>query len=833
MAVDSKTDNRNEFAQGRAAYRPAFPSYKVFIYGQDVTEDVVDVRPNHAGGSAERSTGSCSFTLVNPNDKYIVTPTDVEVIAQAMENPRDQAEIRLGILNSDARSRYESLENDPDSFTTKDEELLQTEQRQLSEELEDMRQRDAGRYEVDWTEKYDSSSMKSIVYAKKSSYTTYIDPVKNPETDEITFEGGSYADYPYQAGDCIFHPNDDVRVAFRDPFDPRVWYWMFSGFMDSFTENKNENNVSTVNITCTDVLKVARYSLVFSPSIFDEDPTNEDAAQRGVTAHKEPFAGFTPWEVLESLFFGSKSLETFVSPSTISQVARMDPTELVIFLEKHGQLDQSELVKFYGTDDAASYSPDQVHFGNSVSGSVIGDLRSRVSTYMEREKTSKIRELQLPGISHPDGTKPKRRSDKIGIHAYFIGEMDDNDAAIGQRLKNFHEWNEILHHRVRKEDLRDLVLPSKQGGASSGFGMSPEEIVTAIGTNIEDYPVGGGRVFYAVRSQLTDRLSGSAFDKAFGGLITAHAEFRDRLSFLFDMAERIDHRFYATPKGDIVFEQPFYDNDVADMVEEESLEEGIDKSDSRAQSSTEVFGQEYDGKYDDISAMTEFEGDSRAVVSSGYDGQRNTSQYKDGDTDSSYFRKFDYLRAFTIEEDETYSFSNTSTDSGVVTFYRCTRKLVDNYSDLNNPDLVRYSYAQLYSLQKILGTRMAEGDTWGFVSSHADAREFSALMLNRLNAEQRNIGINIIPSFGLMVNRPIFWRARMYQGNIVSLQHSIVWDSDASTTVNINQVRGWDGTRDEQGRQRFKHFGNANRPFNWAAFTKQDRTNTNSRRGGR
>jgi hypothetical protein len=66
-----------------SSVRVAFPGYRVFIFGYEVTDDVVEVRVNNSGGSAERTAGTCSFSLVNPQDKYILNYSDMIYIGKS------------------------------------------------------------------------------------------------------------------------------------------------------------------------------------------------------------------------------------------------------------------------------------------------------------------------------------------------------------------------------------------------------------------------------------------------------------------------------------------------------------------------------------------------------------------------------------------------------------------------------------------------------------------------------------------------------------------------------------------------------------------------------
>ena len=59
--------------------RHAFPAYKVFIFGTEVTEDDLDVEVQYNSG---RAPNTCSITLANDLDKYIMTTQDLKVLYQ-------------------------------------------------------------------------------------------------------------------------------------------------------------------------------------------------------------------------------------------------------------------------------------------------------------------------------------------------------------------------------------------------------------------------------------------------------------------------------------------------------------------------------------------------------------------------------------------------------------------------------------------------------------------------------------------------------------------------------------------------------------------------------
>src|SRR4030042_439392 len=67
-------------------YRAAFPAFRIFIFGQEVSGDVAEVRVNQSGGSQDRSPSTCSFSLVNVSDKYILDHDDMIAISNSRDN---------------------------------------------------------------------------------------------------------------------------------------------------------------------------------------------------------------------------------------------------------------------------------------------------------------------------------------------------------------------------------------------------------------------------------------------------------------------------------------------------------------------------------------------------------------------------------------------------------------------------------------------------------------------------------------------------------------------------------------------------------------------------
>ncbi len=813
-------DLAQEAMSGGSVIRNMFPAYRVFIYGKEVTNDVLAVRVNQAGGSIERTAGSCSITLSNNDDRYIITHNDMIAIAQSIAdyNKYIDGTIKKSEYNSvdDFQHMNQDYLDSLEAGVGNDNQGMDATNEALRKELLNYSEEEQSRLSIAFDAETPWGEIKKEVISDKLGYKGMVNPTSE-ESELVKYPGGIVHDYLFQEGDCIFHANDPVRVAFRDPFDSRVWYWMFAGFKTTHTEDADVNKSSVVTITCTDVTKMARYALVqLSTGLMDrnvEEVIKEElstVASSGVIPFQEIFEGFTILEILETIFFGSESTTKLVEEAVMREVAGMDAADKFNYLINSVHMSPEEI--FYGTTEQ---NPDKVEedFSNYISNTYNG----QIIEHKRRDKLDRLDKLNMEAVCSPRRVKFKRRDNKIGVNYYYYQyneeEVYEQDKALGTGIKDLNEWNEIIHHRVREMDLVEML--NREESLPAGIPATPttDDIITAIGTNTKSYPVGAGRVFYFAPSTLNTNL-GDVLDRGMGSISSMHSHFRDRLSYIFDLATNIDFRFYATPKGDVVFEMPFFDFDPNDFTGKYGISDKDDVNKKLSHNYMDLFGKSYDGKYDDVEALTEMSFEALKAGS-------NIEIYN-------YEKEaiFDYARHFTIEEHEQTGFSNTSTDEGVLTAYRAQPNWFKNQEAMNNMDK-KYQIASIKELIPTLGLRIDDGSIWGFLVGDRAAQFFCALMLNRANAEARNLSVPILPEFGMMVNRPLFWRKRNYYANIVSLQHSIVWNSNIDTTANFNQIRGWGGRMDENGKPIYKHFGGGNRPYNLAELLKQSKSSDN------
>jgi hypothetical protein len=847
--------------------RVAFPYVRVFVFGKEVTEDVMSVRVNQAGGSTERTPSTCSVTLANVRDRYILNHSDIINVGKAKSMKAGESGIvwRSQVTRTDSETGNETVYSkgsvdfplsggtitlDPvlisqlstQLATASDEELLYTVQACISTQgyseitlsdakvLKDkmLALRNSMRDEVqeelfaEYREEDVGYNLKQQVISEKMVFTRTLETSKDTNPF-LTYPKKMVWDYPMQEGDCIFHANDGVRIIWRDPFDPRIWYWGFAGFIDTWTDESDVNKASTVTLTCTDVSKMARYAVVQLKAglldgaadinrIIDQalgsNGAGGTAANSELTFSNEIFADMSVLEVLETIFFGSKSALDLIKATAIYSITEdledLYDDELRSFIISNLGIPIEEALKLVPSN---SVNPDlstetQFYEQNKES---FKKIMGKVNDYLQAKAWNKITDLNWPGITTPRGVEFKRYGQNTGVAFYVLGTKDEADNASGAiEVKDLYSWNEEIHHRVR---IDDLTLMHKTTYPVVASHWTIDKVITQIGTNTKDYPIGGGRVFYFAPAGISSVLGDGVLDKALTNTGSLHSIFKDRLSYLYDIAEAVNFCFYATPRGDLVFEMPLYDYDPQDFWKsKDTSTTGVSQSFSGVAYES-IFKQAYSGNYStsDLTSLTEMSFVNNAEDQALIDWTAKPV--------------FDYSKHFTIEPHEQMSYSNTSSDRGVVTAYRTLYNYFQNYGSQQNVELQGNKYASVAELIPTLGFRIDEGSMWGYITGEEAAELYSALMLNKLNADARNMGVDILPRFGLMVNRPIFWKHRNYYATIASASHSLTWNSEASTSVNLYHIRGWTGEFDAQrNKPKMKHYGDTDRPFNIVNF---------------
>ena len=870
-------------------YRNAFPAYKVFVAGYEITQDVMSVRVNQAGGSVERTPSTCTISVANKAEKYTLTHEDIFWIGNTRQQrktnvlsgseklsstynpgniPSDYSNPYLGYIKYNDNGTIDTGSRtiiDPlfaEKFASFDQVQLKELARKLNESTDEEKvyilqaigygQGNTSLFDLSPADALSVSNsiqnaiselgssqggavgitddtvsdniidfnMKREVIRSKVNQTTAtkrdgVDPngEKAVKSSFVEFIGNMYGavkddfvfTYPMQEGDFIFNLNDPVRVAFRDPFDPRVWYWMFTGFIDQWTEDVSSDLDSTMTFMCTDVTKIARYAISnVNPGLAELDVNKVINAVEGISDDQtttnrqanvlvtdKEFSGLSMFEILELVFFGSKALQATIK-------ARSAYFEALL----NGYI--SEISK-QGHDDEFAYNAFIAKFGysfaevinsdNTVEARILGPKANPKGAY------ESAKSLNWVGISFPSGVSFKKKGD-FGTYFVVFGDNPDNsEKAYGAETLDFYKFNELIHHRVKPDDLTTMAIEGKSPLLANRE-LNAELVVDIIGKNIANYPVGSGNVYYYAPAQQESILAGQGVMSLNYGsnMKSFKSVFKDRLSMLYDVADSTEYRFYATPKGDIVFEHPFYDYDPWDFFNP-SFNQGTFTLKNTAQNLYDyekTFGTVYGGNYSNADVKTI----SNIVLSLNTD-----PNYGINESDLETFPEFKYQNTFVIGIDEQFSFSNTNTDKGIITVCRAERNFFSGW-DFGHSEAISDKYYILNdALIPSLGFRLHDSMMQVFIASRENTRFKLRVNMNQINAEARNVGIDCVPKFGLMVNRPLYWKYRNYCANIVSCSHSISWFGDCVTNVNVNQARGWSGKVDPSGKPIFDHFG--------------------------
>lgn len=467
----------------RGQVRHAFPAFRVFIFGTDVTEDVSEVSVNWNYG---RAPNTCSIVLLNADDKYIYTTKDLHTIfgndvitssIQRKEKALMEAAVSYeeidGALGSNVSVDSEDIE---DEILRNVQDIKPESKRKIIERKITVRQPGVAAQEVD-------------------GETSNLNPLK-----------GDAFRYPFQAEDPIFHPNDGIRIFFRDPFVPTRWFHMFAGFVGDFDDMVDENNQRLLTIGGEGPSKQLRYARVtFNPGIIDINAMKDvkrDIAIR--TSWKNGLANLTLPEILFFMVFGN------------------NPEDDTKFSLRR--------------DSSVGQSVTQ----SNVSG--VGNFNYEKSAVLEfGPKSSGGVEDALKGID----IKP-------------VESLSTWQSLIDHEVK-ITDLDDMARSDFDGASLRPAVTRLSNGNPD------PTSIIDIIGQNTQIFPVDGGRLLMLIPSSFHPSTNREALLRDILPNPSLTTEFASRLRTIYDTIERIEFVFYESPKGDLICEFPLYDFDPEDF----------------------------------------------------------------------------------------------------------------------------------------------------------------------------------------------------------------------------------------------------------------------------
>jgi hypothetical protein len=674
----------------------------VFIYGTDITQDVTDVSVHWNYG---RSPNMCSISLLNLNDKYIYTTENLKTIFKGEQTISDALDKMSGYVAAVAEA---SDQNDLPPIVS--DRVVETSiENQILINVQNI-QPDIKRQII---ESKITERVKGVQAQEVDGQLSNLNPLK-----------GDAFRYPFQAEDSIFHPNDEIRIFFRDPFAPTRWYHMFAGFVSNFDDNVDENNQRILTISGEGPLKAFRYArTVFNPGILDINTTVDKEKDMAIR---------TFWQ---------------------SGLANLTLPELIFFMVFGNNPDSTDGTKF------------SLKKNSPVGESVTKENISGVGKF--NYKQSGVFEF---GPSASGGTEDALKSININ------------------KIDSLSAWQSLIDHEVKVTDLDEMATPdvdisnlkNRVTYLPDGVTPNPTSIIDIIGTNSHVYPVDGGRVLMLIPASFHPATNREVLLRDILSNPSMVTEYSSRLRVILDTIERIEFVFYESPKGDLICEFPLYDFHPKDW--------GLDK-----QSHYRV----------------EENGQAKPYV----DETRGP-----------------FGSRYMIDKRDTVNFSKQITDEKVRTQVMAYWNTFQGMpSEGTSAEYQSGVPTTLYHLIPLYGYRTEQVNPKGFISTKAAAQAYGHLVLNKMNADARNIGINALPNFGTWLNRPVYFTQRNCIGTTVSLDHSIKWGMGGSvdTRINLNNIRGWDGLVNNAGEPEYTAIGgHPSRPLNYKVLFRLVDTNS-------
>jgi hypothetical protein len=493
----------------------AFPAWRIFIFGQEVTEDVTSCHVTHNDG---RSPNSAEVTLLSPGDRYVVTAQDIEALYNnvTLKDLAADGAYQLVSWNSDRSMRMQNITPDQvAAFSSKTREVIQ-------DKITDQIKEDVILAKFDKSVQVNQPKLGDLGYENSIN----IDIKTAKELSGEAFR------YPFQEGDCIFHSSDAVRIFWRDPFNPKQWHHMFAGFVTDWSEESTADHASTVKIRFEDASRVLRHARIsLQPGFYDIEALAVQAIDAVIrTVWADGFSRLSLTELLFTLLFGVQTAGTEAKTGTTSSSGENEKgvdkkiKPATAWTDSRYGVHAPEGVEYSAHDDALgafSYSRSQIYY-YGLEGVPAEGTEDKLPTELQ-ERVEKI------------------NSDELDVY--------------------------LRDPRVRTEvmpsDLEWLKLDGSTGDSldlPTDLVAQQNFIMKELGEHPELYPVDGGGLVMLLPSSLGPEVNKTLLmnDIAtdFAGTRT---KWMTRLGIIYDMIQRIDFSFHVSPKGHLLCEMPLYD----------------------------------------------------------------------------------------------------------------------------------------------------------------------------------------------------------------------------------------------------------------------------------
>lgn len=767
--------------------RNLYPGMRIFVFGEEVTDDVVSCVVNWDDA---RAPNISEFTLANKGkttdfketdrlagveDRYIITDIDIHALFDdvILDEEAEQARARLPRTRSRLISITEADEaaqvlDSPQiggaggvsNFSVETGEEKRVVQEEYRQEVESFAQEIDRLIRRRLQRTIRDDRKRRVLSAKIGERTQVAQPNLNVTVTEGAVSANSTAElkgdalrYSFQQGDCIFHSNDPVRIFWRDPHQPKTWYHMFAGFVTDWTDSVDANNQRLVNIKVEDPTRVLRYARVATnPGIFDirSLQQTEDLVIR--TFFNAGFAELTLTELMYTIVFG---------PELASTAARLRPTA--------------------GTSD------------------------NPVASY-RRVSVNDVLDTTIP--VEGAGAFNFERSLILSFGPKAEGEQEPTSLSLDKPeidVPNLAVYQSIVDHKVRESDLDTMLdpkareqginprqdlqpLPEGEGRVPLGLApdpstgeIRPEAIISTIGKNPHLYPVDGGRLIILVPGSLGASTNRRVVTRDLISSVATQTTFRSRLAMIYDAIEQIEFSFYASPKGDLILEPPLYDFNPEDFGEAPIV---LDDSTLTPESVGIVIPVEFGGG---------------GVVQTQQDAGDVIRQAFGTDAVGSSFGPF--APHYRVPKKEIIQYSRTFSDERIRTQMISDWNLVQAYTGNGTSASVGIAprVRTLRGLVPQFGVRIEQAPPTVFLSDAEAANVYAEIKLNQWNADARSATYDVIPRLRPAPNRPMLFSERNEIATVRSVSHNLVWNSSMTMRLGVNYVRGWDGSIAEDG----------------------------------
>lgn len=744
--------------------RYAFPAYRVFIFGVEVTSDVTGINVTLHDGS---SPNSCQIILLNDEDKYIVTTDDIVAM-----NPKLKG-INIPWLNA---KNGGALESDKYSNRLQDlsgEDFAKT----VDKTIVNLRKREILQKKATARQAFSTNDREDV-------------DGKPIHTNFTNYYNQNVVNYPVAASLPIFHPMDPVRVFMRDPYDATRWYHHFCGFISDMGDNVDQNNTKTLSIVVEDPTKLFRYTrMVINPGILDAKKVVQDEDLSVQSIGIDPFKGFDLPEIFFTTLFGPDKVG---AEKFLQQVrSQLKDTAFPIKIRGVGHFS-------YDLSGIYTFGPDGLFQATATEDA---NLNAPEETHLHDNK-----------IDH-------KLSDLSQWQALIDNEVQPSDMWTMATDEDRANRGHLIKARVDPSVAANVDLDGK---------LRMEAVITYIGEHPEEYLVDGGKLMMLLPNSLgptnknviwKDIVNASLMETEFttvGELLYAVI---DRIQFVMWCNQKgdmiVEFPMYDFTPSDFGLTTTNFSlkdalpgQNIVPTVLPSTVPVGLDMSSLTAYNeSTMAVLEQSDaaGLLDRIRTL-------RASAAAGF---KSTEA---GFSDFNDRPRGPFGTGYVITDHDMSNMELGLSDDRVYTIATIPQTLIQFYTTLGGTNLIGPpAVVRRPDLIPLYGARQFTLPLNGYIISPDAAIMYANIRLNQANADAHTASIQILPNLKLTINRPVYITRKNIFATPKKVGHSITWgqSGDMGTSLDVYAVRTWNGTMTKDSEPVFTSIADS-KPMDWS-----------------